>query len=379
MTTYRRINTIKIQFALNATRPTAMELHLWLQQFFSLTIEQVDTIQINTQEKSVYLKLLSPKLFEHLAHQHEGVARFHYSNGEVAQVTILKADIPLTTVRVFNVPPEVPNSVVQQVLSRFGAVKTVRVEQWSTDYVLPANNGVRAVKMEVKHQIPAVVVIDGLPAHVSYLGQPLTCFVCRAPGHLKGDCPQRKTSFPVHVKARQVLLSDVVAGTVGTGESKATSEVVVASPDVSGDPGPDLTESHHPPEKEDTASHAEPDRDSTQRVLQEPGVLGDVPTSRSDSDLEDGQAVMVTEVDSSDMDTSSSSTPVQRVTAQQDVAKSTDGPAGQMGPTETTRSILGNVSSRDPRLEKRSHEDAGLPSATRQKRVTVKKKEVDAT
>ncbi|KAJ4433354.1 hypothetical protein ANN_15613 [Periplaneta americana] len=171
MSTIRRLNTIKVQFDSSATRPMAMDVHLWIQQTLKLNTEQVEMLQLNTQEKSLYIKVISPTIYEKLIHKHE-----------------------------------------------------VRQEQWSTAYPFPVNNGVRAVKMEIKKHIPGSIAIAGYNAHITYVGQPILCYVCHEPNHKKEDCPQRKTTFNVNVKPRQLLLSDIVSGTVVQQREEQTTE-----------------------------------------------------------------------------------------------------------------------------------------------------------
>ncbi|KAJ4433174.1 hypothetical protein ANN_15431 [Periplaneta americana] len=165
MSTIRRLNTIKVQFDSSATRPMAMDVHLWIQQTLKLNTEQVEMLQLNTQEKSLYIKVISPTIYEKLIHKHEGTTDFKYNNGEQTQVKVSKADVPSVTVRVFNLPPEVPSSLIQTVLNTYGVVHSVRQEQWSTAYPFPVNNGVRAVKMEIKKHIPGSIAIAGYNAH----------------------------------------------------------------------------------------------------------------------------------------------------------------------------------------------------------------------
>ncbi|KAJ4432899.1 hypothetical protein ANN_15155, partial [Periplaneta americana] len=215
MATIRRLNTIiKVQFDGSATRPMAMDVHLRIQQTLNLTTEQVDMLQLNTQEKSLYMKVISPTIYEKLIHKHEDTTDFKYNNGEQTQVKVSKADVPSVTVRVFNLPPEVPSSLIQTALNTYGVVHSVRQEQWSTAYPFPVNNGVRAVKMEIKKHIPGSISIAGYNAHITYVGQPILCYVCHEPNHKKEDCPQRKTTMNVNVKQRQLLLSGIVSGTV---------------------------------------------------------------------------------------------------------------------------------------------------------------------
>ena len=60
---YKRKNTIKIVFQLTATRPSALEIHWWLVNKLNVTPEQVDTMQLNSREKAIYLKFITEIIF----------------------------------------------------------------------------------------------------------------------------------------------------------------------------------------------------------------------------------------------------------------------------------------------------------------------------
>ena len=93
-------------------------------------------LQLHEQEITLYIKVISPVLYEKLVNSHEGVAYFKYENGETRQVKICKSDSAAQTVRVFNFPLEVPNSIVTSTLARYGVIHSVRNEQWSTAFHL---------------------------------------------------------------------------------------------------------------------------------------------------------------------------------------------------------------------------------------------------
>ncbi|KAJ4430226.1 hypothetical protein ANN_22438 [Periplaneta americana] len=97
MATIRRVNTIKVQFEASASRPTAMELHVWIQQTLNINTDQVDILQLNMQEKSLYIKVISPTVYEKIVQKHEGETKFKYGNGEQTQIKISKADSPAIT------------------------------------------------------------------------------------------------------------------------------------------------------------------------------------------------------------------------------------------------------------------------------------------
>ncbi|KAJ4447537.1 hypothetical protein ANN_09544 [Periplaneta americana] len=80
------------------------------------------------QEKSLYIKVISPTVYEKIVQKHEGETKFKYGNGEQKQIKISKADSPAITVRVFNLPPEVPNSMVTTALTSYGKISTRTID-----------------------------------------------------------------------------------------------------------------------------------------------------------------------------------------------------------------------------------------------------------
>ncbi|KAJ4429350.1 hypothetical protein ANN_26355 [Periplaneta americana] len=106
----------------------------------------------------------------------------------------------------------------------------------------PVNNGIRALKMEVKQNIPGSVPIGGYNAHVTYIGQPILCFVCHEPDHKKEGCPRRKTTLPVSVQSRKLLLSDIVMGRSSQGPSTSKEERTMTRPVERGAPVEDDTD-----------------------------------------------------------------------------------------------------------------------------------------
>jgi hypothetical protein len=53
--------------------------------------------------------------------------------------------------------------------------------------------------MDMKRHIPSPVLIAGHSALIAFEGQPVTCYICKAPGHLSQTCPQGTRKFTPHI------------------------------------------------------------------------------------------------------------------------------------------------------------------------------------
>lgn len=173
-------------------RPSALEVHRWIQSFLRLTVDQIDMIQLDTLENTVYVKLISLVAYERILFERQGQHELKLTDGRISKVHISAAGQMQTTVRVFRVPPEVPVTAITAALSKYGKVINQRREDWSHNYVYKVNNGITAVRMEIREAIPSFVMIEGYRAQVIYEGQARTCLACNSTNHVKQDCPLRR-------------------------------------------------------------------------------------------------------------------------------------------------------------------------------------------
>jgi hypothetical protein len=81
----------------------------------------------------------------------------------------------LRRVRVANLPPEVPDRVLRDKMSKYGEVKDISEEHWSRMYRYPVSNGIRLVELQLKQHIPSHMVILGQRVLITHEGQPTTC------------------------------------------------------------------------------------------------------------------------------------------------------------------------------------------------------------
>ena len=100
----------------------------------------------------------------------------------------------LRNIRIANLPPEVKDIVIRNVLGTYRDITKIKEELWTNRYRYKLSNGIRLVNMNLKHHIPSHILIEEHRVLISYDGQPATCYGCNATGHQYMHCPSRKTS-----------------------------------------------------------------------------------------------------------------------------------------------------------------------------------------
>lgn len=193
----KRVNTIKCAFARTAQRPTPTDIHKFIEQTLHINIDQLQAIQLVSEDNAFYVKLVSPTHHERLLKKHAGMIKFRYENDSSVDITLTDANENLSIVRVFNIPPEVESSFIRSTLAKYGKIKEITEEQWSSRFTFPVLNGIRDVSMTVTTPIPSYLQISGFRAHIQYEGQTRTCQICNATDHLRPNCPKRIFTLPI--------------------------------------------------------------------------------------------------------------------------------------------------------------------------------------
>ena len=101
------------------------------------------------------------------------------------------AGLGLRRVRIANLPPELPDRILRETISKYGTVKGISEESWSKAYRYPVSNGIRIVELNLNLHKPSHMVIAGIRVLISYEGQPLTCYSCNGAGHQYNECPPK--------------------------------------------------------------------------------------------------------------------------------------------------------------------------------------------
>jgi hypothetical protein len=75
-------------------------------------------------------------------------------------------------IRIARLPPEVTENVIRDSLIKYGEVKNIRDESWTSAYRYKVYNGVRIVDMKLKKHLPSYMAIAGNDSLITYDGQP---------------------------------------------------------------------------------------------------------------------------------------------------------------------------------------------------------------
>ena len=96
-------------------------------------------------------------------------------------------DEEYTTVRVHDLPPEMPHKDIWADMAKYGKITQIYPEYWRTLFV-GVKNGVRIIKMVLNKPIPSYVVIGGYRTGCTYEGQQATSRYCNNPVHRGKSC-----------------------------------------------------------------------------------------------------------------------------------------------------------------------------------------------
>jgi hypothetical protein len=187
-----RQNTIVCCFDPRSPRITAFQIHDWIFETLRLDEEDIRMIPIDGTRRHVYIKFTHSTRLHRVLSETNGHQKFKQYNGELSQVIIELAGMGRRKIRIANLPPEVNDRMIKDVLVQYGEVRDIHEEQWTRAYRYKVSNGIRIADMHLKQHLPSHLTIAGHRVLVSYEGQPATCYGCNDTGHLYPDCQRRK-------------------------------------------------------------------------------------------------------------------------------------------------------------------------------------------
>jgi len=140
-------------------------------------------VQTDVSKKHVYIKLCDNNRLQQVLHLTGGQAEYRHTNGEISMVRVETAGLGTRSVRIANLPPELPEDGIRTIMAIYGEVKDVQAETWAPFYQYKVANGIRIAVITLAKQIPSNITIAGHRALVFYEGQPMMCYRCHETVH----------------------------------------------------------------------------------------------------------------------------------------------------------------------------------------------------
>ena len=172
-------------------------------------MKNVKTIQLRTLDDHVAIMFSSASIAARFVDENKSQC-FTTSDGLVSPMPCW-IDEECTTVRVHDLPPEMPHRDIWTDMEKYGKVTQIYHEYWRTLFK-GVKNGVRIIKMIPNKPIPSYIIIGGYRTGCTYEGQIATCRHCNQPIHSGNSCataanllsPLSETTLePMHKKDTQ--------------------------------------------------------------------------------------------------------------------------------------------------------------------------------
>lgn len=184
-------NTLMFRFPEGAAGPSVVEIARFVKAFDADKFTMECSYKIS-EERCICIKFMNERAMKDALMQNPENHVFQYSNGQAVEVKMAVAGGCSKYIRIFDLPPEVPDQEIATVLGRYGIVRRMVREKFPAQLELDLTTGVRGAHIEVKKEIPATLFFLNRRGRIYYEGVKHKCFLCKEEGHLKAECPRNK-------------------------------------------------------------------------------------------------------------------------------------------------------------------------------------------
>lgn len=191
-----------------------------------LTPQDVTAIQIDRIEGKVFVEMHTQEAAEEVVAKCDDKYDLN-NNGTIHRVRLYVEDGG-TDVKLHHLPPKMPDQWIQEYLSTYGEVISVKQEQCRSEFFPQVPSGVRVARIRMKQPIPSFVNVRGYNSHVTYTHQIQTCRHCNQEVHFGSSCAQNRANLQTQNKSSS-LYSGVVAGVGKASTSEAQKRAATTS------------------------------------------------------------------------------------------------------------------------------------------------------
>lgn len=187
-----RENTFKIDFSQFVVKPAVEKVYNFCRSNLGLKREDIKRLQCHRGGACAFIKVSDLMIAQKVVEEHDGKHEVECSEGKKHKLRITLEDGSVE-VRVYDLPEDVSEEKVEEFLTAFGEVSSIREVSWGESAEaegIPL--GVWSARMLVKRNIDSWVNIDGEQAFVVYKGQLQSCRHCKEQSHTGISCVQNK-------------------------------------------------------------------------------------------------------------------------------------------------------------------------------------------
>lgn len=182
-------NSLVIDFTVVPIRPKLERVRDFIFNQMGIDISVIKNLQTRIIKAHVVMEVETAELAEKLVNEHN-MKHTIENEGELYRIPVYTAE-NIKEVRVFDLPCQMPNSIIIKSLSTFGEVISIRNDVWKNIFT-GLGNGTRFVRMKIQKPIPSYVMMGGVMSYITYNGQTRTCKHCAFPLHIGKSCSQNR-------------------------------------------------------------------------------------------------------------------------------------------------------------------------------------------
>jgi hypothetical protein len=121
-----RRNTLVCCFDPTSPRLAAFDIHEWIHSQLQVSEHSVTMIQIDGIRRQIFIKFTDLHFVHDILNATNGENLYKHTTGEISPVRLMIAGMGTKRIRLANLPPELPNTVIRNALSQHGDVLSIQ-------------------------------------------------------------------------------------------------------------------------------------------------------------------------------------------------------------------------------------------------------------
>jgi hypothetical protein len=196
-----RPNSFVIDLNNIAKKPVSELVHDFIFEKLKIDHDEVASLQISYSKKMVFVETQTLEESIEIVRQNNLKQTMKVDNVEyVVKMYVVDGGVD---VKIFDLPPNMPNGEIVEKLSEYGEVLSIIDEVWGESFKYKnIKSGVRLARMKLNKNIPSYIEVNGEQTYVLHANQIQTCKWCCARLHHGISCAENRQIGGTSVSAR---------------------------------------------------------------------------------------------------------------------------------------------------------------------------------